>query len=264
MVPSRPPLRPVARRCGTGLALAAALLLAGCDRDPPNTDGQGMAPNVPAASGTDPGAGNAPVDAGRPAADSSPNPRTGNPVGVPSAGPTDSPMPQGGVPSAAPAASEAAARSGPASPTALSSADTAFMAEAHVSGLFEVALGAIGAERARHPQAKALAGRLVADHGVANDELRALSLQRGATLPTALPADRQAVLDRLKATPQAQFDEALVQGVMIPAHQEDIARFERAAQSTQDDALKQWIERTLPVLRGHLKAAQTLALPVQR
>ena len=75
---------------------------------------------------------------------------------------------------------------------------------------------------------------------------------------------RQAELDKLKSTPLPRFDEAMVQNVVIPAHQADIARYERAAQDSTDPEVKAFIQRTLPVLKQHLKSAQTLPLQIGR
>lgn len=262
----------------TVLALAIAALAAGCDRGTPNTDSNGMAPNTPAASGAAPGVGNAPTDAGSPPPDSPANSRTGSPVGIPNGAPEagmatpENTAPSGTAPAVAPAPGVAASATptSPASDAAapgaaapLSAADKAFMAAAHASGLFEVEVGRIGAERAQNTSVKALAGHLVSEHSVANDALRGLAALRGVELPTRVSADRQAELDKLKSTPVPRFDEAMVQNVVIPAHQADIERFERAQQNTSDPELKAFIQRTLPVLKQHLKSAQTLPLPAK-
>lgn len=261
----------------TVLTLAIAALAASCDRGTPNTDGNGMAPNTPAASGAAPGVGNAPTDAGRPPPDSPANSRTGSRVGIPNGAPEagmatpENTAPSGTAPAVAPAPSVAASATptapasdatAPGAAAPLSAADKA-MAAAHASGLFEVEVGRIGAERAQNTSVKALAGHLVSEHSVANDALRGLAALRGVELPTRVSADRQAELDKLKSTPVPRFDEAMVQNVVIPAHQADIERFERAQQDTSDPELKAFIQRTLPVLKQHLKSAQTLPLPAK-
>lgn len=263
----------------TALAIVTAGALAtGCDRKAPNTDSNGMAPNTPAASGVGPGVGNSTTDAGAPQADSPENSRTGSRKGIPNGAPeagmaTPENTPTTGTapavaPSPAAAASAAPAASGtsstaPGAAAPVSAAEKAFMAAAHVSGLYEIEVGRIGAERAQNTAVKAMAGHLVSEHSVANDALRGLAALRSVELPAGLPTERQAELDRLKKTPAAQFDEAMVQNVVIPAHQDDIARFEKAEQEARDPELKAFIQRTLPTLRQHLKSAQTLALPAK-
>lgn len=273
---SRTPKR--AGLAATALALAIAALAAGCDRDAPNTDSLGMAPNTPAASEVGPGAVPPPTEVGSPPPDSPANSRVGSRVGIPNGAPeagmaTPENTPSSGtapavapVPAVAASATPTAPASDPNAPgaaTPVSAADQAFMAAAHASGLFEVEVGRIGAERAQLTAVKALAGHLVSEHSVANDALRGLAALRGVTLPTKLSADRQAELDKLKRLPPDRFDEAMVQNVVIPAHQADIDRYERAAQQSSDPELKAFIQRTLPVLHQHLKSAQTLVLPAK-
>ncbi|MCR5868598.1 DUF4142 domain-containing protein [Aquincola sp. J276] len=271
------PFLPTSQRPLAGLLIVAAgLLAAGCDRGAPNTDANGMAPNTPAASGVGPGVGNSPTNAGAPPPDSPENSRTGSRVGIPQgspeagmATPENTPT-TGGVGAVAPSPGAAASAAPPASGTSstapgpavpLSASEKAFMAAAHVAGLYEIEVGRIGAERAQDTKVKALAGHLVSEHSVANDALRGLAALRNVELPTSLPPDRQADIDKLKKAPAAQFDETMVQAVVIPAHQDDIARFERAQQDARDPELKAFIQRTLPTLHQHLKSAQTLALP---
>jgi putative membrane protein len=46
--------------------------------------------------------------------------------------------------------------------------------------------------------------------------------------------------------------------VGIEDHQSDIALFERASRELRDPELRTWASRTLPALRSHLDAAQSL------
>jgi predicted outer membrane protein len=55
----------------------------------------------------------------------------------------------------------------------------------------------------------------------------------------------------------AQFDRAFVSH-MITGHQQAIRKFEMASENLQDPALKKYAEKTLPVLREHLRMAQEL------
>jgi putative membrane protein len=55
----------------------------------------------------------------------------------------------------------------------------------------------------------------------------------------------------------AEFDRAFVSH-MIMGHQQAIRKFEMASENLQDPALKKYAEKTLPVLREHLRLAQEL------
>jgi putative membrane protein len=82
---------------------------------------------------------------------------------------------------------------------------------------------------------------------------------RDATLPTAPPADKQKVIDKLaKLESGAAFDREFVNTVGIHDHTADIALFEKASRDAKDAELKNFATTTLPTLREHLNAAKKL------
>jgi putative membrane protein len=78
-----------------------------------------------------------------------------------------------------------------------------------------------------------------------------------ATLPAALDAPHQKILDDLKAKSGKDFDQDYDQ-LQVKAHREAVALFEAYAKSGDDPELKKWAATTLPHLKEHLSMAEKL------
>jgi putative membrane protein len=79
-------------------------------------------------------------------------------------------------------------------------------------------------------------------------------------VPERLAAEKAAKLQRLQALrPSPDFDAAYVRVVGLEDDEQGIALLERARRETRDAGLAAWIDRTLPILRRDLQAAQQVA-----
>jgi putative membrane protein len=153
----------------------------------------------------------------------------------------------------------------PGAASQLTSAERAFVTQAAPDGVYEVQAAQLAVGRAVNPQVKALADMLVTQHLQANGELTVLLQAKAMVLPPDLPADKVAKLQALAALPAGPaFDRAFVNTVGVQDHLAAIALFERARGDVVDRDLRAWIDRTLPTLRSHLSAAQSIAALVAR
>lgn len=142
----------------------------------------------------------------------------------------------------------------------LTAAERSFAMNAAAKGMYEVEVSRLAVERATSPAVRSYAQMMVQQHTQGNNELVALMSSRGITPPQGLPADRANKLHRLAALPPSDaFDNGYVRVVGIEDHQALIAQFEKARRDVKDRELRLWIERTLTIMRSHLKAAQALA-----
>ncbi len=139
----------------------------------------------------------------------------------------------------------------------LDAADTKFVIAAWQDGEMEARLGDIAMAQASLPDIKAFGSMMATDHNSANGELKALCANRGVQLPAELDPDHQKAADALAKLKGPDFDRAYVDK-MVSAHQAAVAEFEAASRNTKDAELKAFIDKTLPVLRHHLKEAQAL------
>jgi len=137
----------------------------------------------------------------------------------------------------------------------VSEQDREFVNKAATGGLAEVELGRIAAQRAARPSVRSFGERMVTDHGRGNAELATLARSKGIEVPTALEPSQQAMRDRLSGLSGNDFDRDYM-SEMVRDHTEDIALFERAAETSTDPDLKAWATRSLPMLREHLALAR--------
>lgn len=147
--------------------------------------------------------------------------------------------------------------------TATSAQSTAsakeFVEKAGTSGLAEVEMGELGAQKATNGQVKAFAKRVVADHTKANQELVTVSKGKGVQVPSSRSAMHKATVEKFQQQDAGKnFDRDYMEQ-MIEDHKADVELFETAADDAQLDLdLRSYAKRTLPTLREHLTQAQTI------
>ena len=139
----------------------------------------------------------------------------------------------------------------------VSPADQSFMQKAAQGGMAEVQLGKLAEQNAQSPEVKAFGARMVRDHSKANDELKQVAAQQGVTLPSSPDAKDQATEQRLSQLHGAAFDKAYMHD-MVQDHRKDVADFKKAT-SAKDMQLREWVDKTLPVLESHLREAEKVA-----
>jgi putative membrane protein len=146
---------------------------------------------------------------------------------------------------------------GPAAAQMLNDSDRQFVNTAAIGGVAEVELGRVAMLRAARPAVRSFGERMVADHGRGNAELATLARSKGMDVSPTLDTTHQAMRDRLSGLSGADFDRAYM-SEMVRDHTEDVALFERAAQTATDPDIKAYAARSLPMLRDHLALARQI------
>jgi putative membrane protein len=142
-------------------------------------------------------------------------------------------------------------------------ADDAFLKQAAMGGLAEVQLGRLAQERSSNREVSAFAKRMVEDHTKANEELKRLASKKGVTLPTSPNAKHQGARDRLAQLTGPAFDRAYMEA-MVADHDHTVEDFQRASRSNEDDDVRAFASRTLPILEEHQKEARRIQGAVSR
>jgi len=135
--------------------------------------------------------------------------------------------------------------------------DAEFAVEAMAGGMEEVALGKLAQQKASNSKVKDFGAMMVTDHSKAGQELSALGQTLRIALPNALDKDGQKIMDELSKKSGDDFDKAYVSD-MIDDHKKDIKVFEDASKSSKSADLKNFADKTLPVLHKHLDAIQQI------
>lgn len=136
--------------------------------------------------------------------------------------------------------------------------DQKFVKKAALGSLMEVQLGQMAADKAGSEEVKNFGKRMVADHGKANDELKALAKKKNMQIPTELDDKHKEVVGKLGKLSGGEFDKQYMRE-MVKAHAKDVAKFQKASKSATDPDLKAWATKTLPTLESHQKQATSIA-----
>jgi putative membrane protein len=134
-----------------------------------------------------------------------------------------------------------------------------FVDKVAISDMFEIQSSQLALSKQPDKDTKPFAQKMVADHQKTSKELKSL-VDGGkvkATLPSALDAEHQKMLDDLKAKSGKDFDQSYDQ-IQVKAHQDAVALFSAYAKGGDDPELKKWAAKTLPHLERHLTMAQKL------
>ena len=146
-----------------------------------------------------------------------------------------------------------------AAPASMSPADLQFVAVAAGAGMYEVEAARVALTRASDTHVRSYAQMLVDHHTANNRELMSLVQAKGQRLAPGLPPSLQQKVSTLSGLSGPAFDREFVRMTGVQDHKAAIAAFEQGRGSVGDRDLQAYIDKTLPVLRQHLRDAETLA-----
>jgi len=134
----------------------------------------------------------------------------------------------------------------------LTEKDYRFLEKAARGGMEEVQLGELAKQKGVDQAGRSFADRMVTDHGKANDELKQLAAQKGATWPTVMSHGEQSAIDKLTYAKD-----------MLKDHRTDVKEFQNAAKDLTDPDLRAWAQKTLPILEQYLGMAENMETTVK-
>lgn len=133
-----------------------------------------------------------------------------------------------------------------------------FLKEAASINVMEMQMGRLARDRAEKPEVKEFGEQLELDHGTAYDDLQRVAAANNVKLPRQVERKHNVLMARLTRLSGREFDRNFVQA-MIRSHTKSVARFKKANRRLDDDDLRAWSVRYLPVLEEHLSYAKSLA-----
>jgi putative membrane protein len=131
-----------------------------------------------------------------------------------------------------------------------------FIKESIEGNLAEVKVGGLAEEKGGSQGVKDFGAALVKDHGMANEKAKKVAQAMGVSPPDAPGIKQKAVYTELAALSGETFDKHFVKA-MVKDHQEDIAKYEKEANSGSGPAAA-YAKQVLPDLRKHLQMAEQL------
>lgn len=133
--------------------------------------------------------------------------------------------------------------------------ETAFVANASRGDVYEIEAGRIAQQRARSPELRQLAERMVRDHTDSSTRLMAALQRHGDRelldeVQGGLDAHRRNMLDHLREARADEFDSVYLAQQKL-AHRETMTLFEGFDSSDEHPELVEYARAMLPVLNEH-------------
>jgi putative membrane protein len=141
---------------------------------------------------------------------------------------------------------------------AADSPDAAFYKQAAEGGIAEVEAGKLAQQKSSNAAVKDFGAMMVKDHTAAAEKLKSIADSKGISLPSSSSVGQMADKAKLEVLSGDTFDKSYIKG-QISAHQDTIALFQKEIASGQDPEAKSFATKTLPTVRAHLKAINSVA-----
>jgi putative membrane protein len=163
--------------------------------------------------------------------------------------------------STAPADPGAVGTAGTAKPAAARAdrGDTNFVETMMADGTAEVALGKMAQQKASSKQVKTFAAMMVRDHTKAGQELQTVATHANVdmTKMDADMGDHKDLGERLSKLSGREFDREYIKA-MVDDHEKAVKDTKDKAGDADNDHVKQWAAKALPVLEKHLSEAKRI------
>ncbi|MBV7481846.1 DUF4142 domain-containing protein [Bordetella sp. BOR01] len=135
--------------------------------------------------------------------------------------------------------------------------DKDFLENAAQAGHAEIEGSKMAQEKAKNPDVKAFADKMVQDHTKVGQELAALASQKGYTPPEGPSLIQKAKIKTLSLTDDG-FDEMYIDQIGVSAHEGAVKLFQDASANAKDPDVKAFAAKNLPALQEHLAMAKEL------
>lgn len=139
----------------------------------------------------------------------------------------------------------------------LSVTDTVFIRKASLSNLAEIDLGQLAATKASNDSIKAFGAFMVNEHTLAQNDLKALALQKNVSIPQEPDSLHKAIKQQLQSLSGYQFDSLYI-STQVVDHQNAVQTFTTEINSGQDQDVINYANKYLPHINEHLQKATQL------
>ena len=144
-----------------------------------------------------------------------------------------------------------------AAPAALPTDAAGFVAAVGASDLYEIQSSALAREKATSADLRSYAQRLEREHGQSATELKSAAAKAGITAAPALDAEKQAMLDELKAASGPAFDAKYLEQQRL-AHQKALMVLQNYSNSGDNEALKAFADNARTMVEQHGDALNSM------
>ena len=128
------------------------------------------------------------------------------------------------------------------------------------SDLYEIESAKLAASQGTSKEVKDFAGQLLTDHQKSTADLKTAASQVNVTVTPALDAEKQAMIDQLKAASGAEFDRLFLEQQKT-AHQKALALLQSFASGGDAEPLKAFATKAAGVVEGHIQHLNGIRQP---
>lgn len=141
--------------------------------------------------------------------------------------------------------------------TTSSSTDATFMKKLAEGDLAEVDAGRLASQRSSNTGVKDFGQQMVTDHNQNDTELATLAAAHGVEVPTTIDSEHASLKATLENANGSAFDSQYIKA-QVRDHEKTVALLQQEVHAGQDPAVKEFAQKTLPVVNHHLAMAKQL------
>jgi putative membrane protein len=149
----------------------------------------------------------------------------------------------------------------PTSSSGTSAWDKQFIMNIALRGMREIDLAKVALDKSSNPAIKEYAAKVVEEQTKATGALKRIAGKQSIAIPAALDPKEQTEVDRIAKLSGADFDRAYTRD-QVKNHERSLREFQREAKDGQDEQVKAFAVRVLPIVEQHLQTARDLTKPV--
>jgi putative membrane protein len=140
----------------------------------------------------------------------------------------------------------------------LNKTDIMFITGAAISNTAEVQAGQLAAAKATNPAIKAYGVQMVAEHSLAQVELKVVGSRVGVQVADTVDARHRALMQQLNSLSGREFDSVYIHSQVID-HQNTLNLFETEIEDGSHDSVQAYANKYRPHIEMHLVEADSLA-----
>ena len=137
------------------------------------------------------------------------------------------------------------------------SPDSKFMMTLATGGMNEITLSQTAVSKSTNEEVKSYAQKMIDDHTMAGDELKALAATKNVMLPMSPDSKHAAMNTKLSGMTGSAFDMEYIKA-MVKDHEATVALLQKESNGGKDPEAKAFAAKLLPTVQGHLEMAKTM------
>ena len=145
----------------------------------------------------------------------------------------------------------------------LTGTEVAFIKEAGAGNAAEIKMAELALKNAESQDVKDFAQMMIKDHSQANDDLALVAKNHNIDFPPDAPEKEKALGKKMLDVKGAAFDKAYMKHA-VEDHEKDVADYKKAEKQVKDKKLVEYVDKTTPIIEGHLKMAKEVDAKVKK